>query len=103
MRTPQTGTGDGSRPTTSGGVDNIGGGEKFSGKQTAGGNVSGPGPAERLTDKRKSADSSAQDDTAPLDLQQDYTPETNREAPPASTTPPATGLKPGVRRADTKR
>jgi hypothetical protein len=74
------GSGDGSRPTTSGGVDNIGGGEKFSStKNAAGEDVSGPAPQERMQAKRKSAQSSKRDDSAALGLTEDLTPVPNRE------------------------
>lgn len=80
MSSTPLGSGDGTRPTTSGGVDNIGGGEKFSAtKNKAGEDVSGPAPKERMQSKRKSAEASQRDDSAPLGLAEDLTPETNRE------------------------
>jgi hypothetical protein len=75
-----TGSGDGSRPTTSGGVDNIGGGEKFSSnKNAAGEDVSGPAPQERMQAKRKNALARKRDDSAAFGLTEDLTPQTNRE------------------------
>lgn len=77
---PVTGSGDGSRPTTSGGVDNIGGGEKFSSTRNAAGeDVSGPAPQERMQAKRKNAPASKRDDSAALGLTEDLTPVPNRE------------------------
>ncbi|MBT2322007.1 hypothetical protein J7E62_06520 [Variovorax paradoxus] len=78
------GTGDGSRPTTDGGVDNIGAGEKFSGTRTqAGEEATGPAPAERMADKRKNVEATRHDDSAPFGLNEDLTPETNKESGPA--------------------
>lgn len=74
------GSGDGTRPTTSGGVDNIGGGEKFSStRNSAGEDVSGPAPQERMQDRRKSAKASKNDDSAALGLKEDLTPTPQRE------------------------
>jgi len=82
---PVTGSGDGTRPTTSGGVDNIGKGERFTGERTAaGGEVQSPGPAERMNAKRKDVEGSKHDDSAAYNLREDLTPETNRETPPAT-------------------
>ena len=75
-------SGDGSRPTTSGGVDNIGAGEKFSAETTpAGTQPSGPAPAERMAAKRKNVEATKHDDSAPFYLTEDLTPETNVEPP----------------------
>ena len=75
-----SGSGDGTRPATSGGVDNMGAGESFTGKKTAAGeDVSGPGPAERMQDKRKNVEATKQDDSAAFGLTEDLTPASNRE------------------------
>ncbi|SEK17135.1 MULTISPECIES: hypothetical protein [unclassified Variovorax] len=77
---PVTGSGDGTRPTTSGGVDNIGGGEKFSGtRNKAGENVAGPAPKERMQAKRKNVEATKHDDSDDFDLHEDLTPVTNQE------------------------
>lgn len=80
-------SGDGTRPTTDGGIDNIGGGEKFTTRRTAaGGEVSAPGPAERAAAKRMNAENSRRDDSAPFGLHEDLTPDSNME--PLSEPPP---------------
>ena len=75
------GSGDGTRPTTSGGTDNIGAASGVTGG-TAGGQSSGPAPAEKLREKRKDAEAAKQDDSAAFGLRQDVTPEPNPEPPP---------------------
>ncbi|VTU39357.1 hypothetical protein H6CHR_05455 [Variovorax sp. PBL-H6] len=85
--TPGTTSGDGTRPTTSGGTDNIGAGEKFSGKRAEGGSGSedtGPAPPERMAAKRKNAEASEHDGSAAFGLREDMEPETNKEPPPAA-------------------
>ena len=78
-----TGSGDGTRPTTSGGVDNIGGSSTLSGRRNAAGEpVEGPAPDERMADKRKSVEGTKVDDSAAFELNEDLTPTPNREAPP---------------------
>lgn len=73
-------TGEGTRPTTSGGVDNIGAGEKFAaGASAAGATNAAPSPPERMADKRKTAQSSRHDDSAPFGLTEDLTPQTNKD------------------------
>ncbi|WP_371436605.1 hypothetical protein [Polaromonas sp.] len=74
-------SGDGTRPSTDGGVDNIGAGEKFSTKRNAAGEEmsGGPAPTEGTQDKRKDVKNSEKDDSAPFGLTQDFQPETNRE------------------------
>jgi hypothetical protein len=80
MNTNPLGTGDGTRPTTDGGVDNIGGGEKFTTrKNEAGEDVSGPAPQEKMQGKRKDAQAAKKDDSAAFDLKEDLTPVSNRE------------------------
>src|SRR3982751_2497316 len=78
------GSGDGTRPTTAGTVDNIGAGEKFSTKRDAeGGEVSGgPAPRDRMHEKRRDVEGTAHDDSAPYYLREDLTPETNKEKLP---------------------
>jgi hypothetical protein len=75
-------SGEGSRPTTDGGVDNIGAGEKFTGKQTPGGDVSGPAPKEQMSDSRADVDNSKRDDLDEFGMHEDLESETNREPPP---------------------
>ena len=58
-----TSTGDGTRPTTDGTVDNIGAGSAFN----PNGNDS-PAPRERLSDKKSDAESVEKNDSAPLGL-----------------------------------
>lgn len=80
MTNSTNGSGDGSRPTTSGGVDNIGAGKKFTGKQSAAGeDVGGPGPHEKMQEKRKDAESSTHDDSSAFDLHEDQAPVPNTE------------------------
>ncbi|BEP49025.1 MULTISPECIES: hypothetical protein [Variovorax] len=74
------GSGDGSRPTTDGGVDNIGAGDKFASSSSAAGEQdSAPAPAERMARKRKNAEASRHDDSAPFGLREDLRAETNQE------------------------
>lgn len=76
---PVTGTGDGTRPTTSGGVDNIGAGEKFSTTKTAAGeSTSGPAPTEHMPAKR-TVETTRHDDSAAFELTEDLTPARNPE------------------------
>lgn len=77
------GSGDGTRPTTSGGVDNIGAGEKFSSHRTqAGESTTGPAPTEAMTRKRKDVEGSKKDDSDAYNLHEDLTPTPNTESPP---------------------
>jgi hypothetical protein len=77
---PIAGFGDGTRPTTSGGVDNMGGAEKFSAhKNEAGEDLAGPAPQERMREKRKSVEATKHDDSAAFGLNEDLTPEANHE------------------------
>lgn len=77
-----TGTGDGTRPTTSGGVDNIGAGEKFSTAKTAAGeSPSGPEPTDHMPAKR-TVETTRHDDSAPFGLTEDLTPSRNPEPAP---------------------
>lgn len=80
MNNSTSSSGDGSRPTTSGGTDNIGAGEKFTGKKTAAGeDVGGPAPDEKMQEKRKDAESSKHDDSSAFDLREDAEPVPNTE------------------------
>ncbi|MET3498258.1 DUF2934 domain-containing protein [Variovorax boronicumulans] len=93
-------SGDGTRPTTSGGVDNIGGGESFTGKKNAAGaDVSGPAPGERMQDRQKSVESTAQDDSAAFGLTEDLTPETNRDLADQATAQDTASREEKIRRA----
>jgi Protein of unknown function (DUF2934) len=97
---PATGSGDGTRPATSGGVDNMGGGESFSGKKTAAGeDVSGPAPTERMQDKRKDVEATKQDDSAAFGLNEDLTPESNREPSEGAPPPRPDAREEAIRRA----
>jgi len=74
------GSGDGTRPTTAGGVDNIGAGERFAaGSSDAGEQDSAPAPAERMARKRKNVEATRHDDSAAFGLTEDLRPETNQE------------------------
>lgn len=75
-------SGEGTRPTTDGGVDNIGAGEKFTGKRTPGGDVSGPAPKERMSDRRANVANAKQDDLDEFGMHEELEPETNREPAP---------------------
>ncbi|MGJ7543355.1 hypothetical protein [Variovorax sp. LT1R16] len=82
---PVTASGDGTRPATSGGVDNMGGADSFTGKKNAAGeDISGPAPRERMQDKKMNVESTKHDDSAPYNLTEDLTPETNREPVPGA-------------------
>ena len=68
------GSGDGTRPTTDGGIDNIGAGESFTGKRTAAGEeVTGASPRERMQDKRADAEGTKHDDSAAFNLNENLT------------------------------
>ena len=74
------GSGDGTRPTTDGGVDNIGAGEKFTTTRTAaGGEVSGPAPDEGVAGKRRDVEGTRHDDSAAFELHEDLRTESNKE------------------------
>lgn len=75
-------SGDGSRPTTSGGVDNIGAGESFTGKKTAGGEVAGPAPKERMSDKRSDVRNAKHDDLDAFGMREEQEAEPNTEPVP---------------------
>lgn len=76
---PIAGSGDGTRPTTSGGTDNVGAGEKFGATKTAAGeSKAGPAHTERMPAKRTIA-STREDDSAAFGLTEDLTPSRNTE------------------------
>ena len=77
---PVTGSGDGTRPTTAGGADNIGKGEKFTGQRTpAGGEVQQPATPERMAATRKNVEASRHDGSDAFGLHEDLDPEPNKE------------------------
>ncbi len=82
---PVIGSGDGTRPTTDGSVDNIGAGEKFTTKRDAAGNEvnGGPAPKERMSDKRRDIEGTDHDDSAPYYLRENLRTEPNTEPPVA--------------------
>ncbi len=58
-------SGDGTRPTTSGGVDNIGGADSFTPGKKTGHDGSTPGPNEKMTEKRQDSTSDSAQNPAP--------------------------------------
>lgn len=73
-------TGDGTRPTTDGGTDNIGAGEAFTGKKNAvGEDVAGPAPTERMQSKRSDAEGTKKDESAAFNLHEDLTPASSKD------------------------
>ncbi|MDO9405867.1 MAG: hypothetical protein Q7T87_17690 [Polaromonas sp.] len=72
-------SGDGTRPTTDGGVDNIGAAGSFTPGKADG--SSGPAPAEKMAEVRKDKASVKQDDSAPLGLSESTHTERNTEKP----------------------
>jgi len=74
------GSGDGSRPTTDGGTDNIGAGEKFTGNKNAvGEDVAGPAPKERMQDNKSDAEGTKYDESAAFNLHEDLTPSSSKD------------------------
>lgn len=74
------GSGDGTRPTTDGGVDNIGAGERFTDSSSAAGESdSAPAPTERMAQKRRNAEASRHDGSAAYGLRENFKSETNKE------------------------
>ncbi|MDB5742626.1 MAG: hypothetical protein JWR68_941 [Polaromonas sp.] len=62
----QTSTsGEGSRPTTSGGVDNLGGADSFTPGQPSKAGDTSPGPQEKMTEKRQDGSAASADHPAP--------------------------------------
>lgn len=74
------GSGDGTRPITDGGVDNIGAGEGFTDKRMATGEEEiSPGPNERMEEKKANADGTKHDDSAAFNLNEDLTPASSKD------------------------
>ncbi len=73
-----TNSGDGSRPTTDGGVDNIGGADTFVPRHP---DNSSPRPPERMSEVRKDKASVKKDDSAPFGLTEGTEESTNTEPP----------------------
>ena len=97
---PISASGDGSRPATSGGVDNMGAGESFTGKRSAAGeDVASPAPTEGMQAKRKNVKASKHDDSAPFRLTEDLSSETNRESADNAPAPEAGSREDAIRRA----
>lgn len=77
---PLSNSGDGSRPTTDGGVANVGAAEKLAtGRAATGEPNSGPANAERMQNKRSDAQAAQADDAVPLGLHGDQQSTTNQE------------------------
>jgi len=75
-----TTSGEGTRPSTDGGIDNIGAGEKLTTKRTAAGeNVGGPAPDERMSAKRADVESTKHDDSAAFELHEDLSTDPNKQ------------------------
>jgi len=75
-----TASGEGTRPSTDGGIDNIGAGEKLTTQRTAAGDeVGGPAPNERMNAKRADVESTANDDSAAFELHEDLSTDANKE------------------------
>ena len=58
-------SGEGTRPTTSGGVDNIGAADSFTPGKTPQGNDAAPSPPEKMREKRQDGSSNRADHPAP--------------------------------------
>lgn len=96
---PVNASGDGSRPATSGGVNNMGAGESFTGKKNAAGeDVAGPAPAEGMQAKRKNVEASRHDDSASFGLTEDLSSESNREPADNAAAPEAGSREEAIRR-----
>lgn len=77
-------SGAGTRPVTDGTVANIGaGGALDTGRAATGEPNNGPAHPERMRDKASDAAGEQLDDSVPLGLHGDKTPQTNTEPPPA--------------------
>ncbi len=72
-------SGDGSRPTTDGGVDNIGAGSRLATDDAPVGPNDGPAPAAEMSRKRSDSASSEADDSAPLHMPENEQPTSNKE------------------------
>jgi hypothetical protein len=78
--TNNLGSGDGTRPTTDGGVDNVGAAGSFTpGK----GKRNEPVPPEKMSEVRKDRESARRDDSAPMGLTQSPDSTPNVEPRPA--------------------
>ncbi|MDB5884546.1 MAG: hypothetical protein JWR74_717 [Polaromonas sp.] len=60
-------SGDGSRPTTSGGADNIGAAHSFTPGKKSGPDDVAPAPLEKMAEKRQDGNSDSADHPAPRD------------------------------------
>ncbi len=80
-----TTSGEGTRPTTDGGVDNIGAGEKLGNKRNAAGEEvgGGPAPAERMSGKRQDVENNRHNDLDAFGMREDLSSEPNKEREPA--------------------
>ena len=74
-------SGDGTRPTTDGGVDNIGGAKSFTPGQ--GSADAAPAPKEKMSESKKDRAAMRRDDSAPMGLTESAENTPNTE-PPAS-------------------
>lgn len=80
------GSGDGTRPTTDGGVDNIGAGSGFAtGKSAIGEANVGPAPSADRVDARTGTEATKKDDSVPFDLKGDTAADSNVEPGPPPT------------------
>ncbi|MFC6284816.1 MULTISPECIES: hypothetical protein [Polaromonas] len=70
------GSGDGTRPTTDGGVDNVGAAGTFTPGQ---GGKSAPAPKEKMSETKKDSVAAKSDDSAPLDMRQSMSSSKNTE------------------------
>lgn len=74
MSSPK-GSGDGSRQTTSGGIDNICAGERFVQVKTASnGDISAPTPDESMKNKCSGVEGTKHDESAAYNLKENLTP-----------------------------
>lgn len=72
--------GDGTKPTTDGGIENIGAGGKFdTGKSAIGESNVGPAPTGGQAGRPKDVETTRKDDSVPFNLRGDPEPETNVE------------------------
>lgn len=75
-------SGEGSRPTTDGGVDNLGGASAFTpGKATSPGSSS-PMPTEKMAEKKSDKAAARGDDSAPLGLTEPVDDNNDNSDPP---------------------
>lgn len=71
-------SGDGTKPTTDGGVENIGAGEKFAtGKYAIGESNVGPAPGGGQAGRRTDVQTTEEDDSVPFNLRGNTKPDTN--------------------------